>query len=89
MEAVPDVWAALGRAGFSVTTSAASDPSCDQDARCCRGDRELVIGLCFEPDGAFLVVAHPPCTWRPWRWGGDIQFFNDLTALLDVFNIPA
>lgn len=43
VDVVPEVLAALGRAGFTVTVSAT--PSCGQAARCRRGNRESVISI--------------------------------------------
>ncbi|NLX99176.1 MAG: hypothetical protein GXY83_23810 [Rhodopirellula sp.] len=85
VESLPEVWTALGRAGFAVTVP---EPG-DRVARCRRADRELVVGIGGnkrDAAEAFLLVAYPPYSVWPWRWSGDVRSFDDLTAVLDEFH---
>jgi hypothetical protein len=86
-EELVEVWLALGRAGFTVTHSTTDDPGDGQVAHCLRGGRVLELGVSRgrDPEEVLLAIAHPPYSARPWRWLGDIGFFNDLTAVLDEF----
>lgn len=84
---LPDMVAALGQAGFEIADEP-TDGQEKQKYRCRRGDREVILAVSTgreDADEVFVVLAHPPNTMRPWRWGGDHQFFGDVTNVLDDF----
>ena len=85
---LPEVIAALRRAGFDVV-DVESENREQQQYRCRRGDREIVVEVSpgrQDSGEAFVVLAHPPYSAWPWRWGGDVRFFDDITTVLDGFH---
>lgn len=76
----------LGQAGFDITRT---PPEQGEKERCRRDDREIVLTVWpGRPnlDETFIVLPYPPYTVRPWQWGGDNRFFNEVTAVLHEFH---
>lgn len=85
---VPELFAALGRAGFDVAPARPGRGDAEQ-YRCKRGDRAVVVAVSPGRPGAdevFVVLGHPPYSLRPWRWAGDVRTFAAITDVLDDFH---
>jgi hypothetical protein len=89
VDAVPEALAALTEAGFSLTP--VRSLSVSEEKLCCRReDRQVIIsieGNAKNLHQKWLVIAHPPYSWLPWRWPGDARFFGRITAVIDPFNV--
>jgi hypothetical protein len=69
-----------------IDVSAAMPGTYDRRHVCAQGGHVLQIELYEQERSAhetFVVMAHPPYSWRPWRWARDYRLFNDVCSVLD------